>query len=434
MNYNETIDYLISKLPMYQRIGSAAYKEGLENTYLLDKYFQSPHNAYKTIHIAGTNGKGSVSHMLAAVLQHAGYKTGLHTSPHLTDFRERIRVNGIPISGEAVVEFVQKHKDFFEKINPSFFEMSVFMAFEHFKNEKIDIAVVEVGLGGRLDSTNIIHPVLSVITNIGFDHMEFLGDTLEKIATEKAGIIKDGVPVVVGEDQPGTRPVFEKEAEEKISPILFANEIYEPLFHTYSNYETQLIRYRNKQSNKKIIAETDLLGLYQIKNVATVLTATSELKKIFTGIDKQSLAAALKTVKLTTGLRGRWQICANHPLTICDTAHNIEGLNEVIGQIRQTPHKKLHMVLGFVRDKDIDKILNLMPNEASYYFAKPSVPRGLDSKLVYEIALSKKMFAQYFEEVSEAFEKARENAQVNDLIFVGGSNFVVADFLKYVDL
>lgn len=428
MNYKETIDYLISKLPMYQRIGKAAYKEGLDNTFKLDEYFNRPHNAYKTIHVAGTNGKGSVSHMLASVLQHAGYKTGLHTSPHLNDFRERVRVNGTPISEDAVTEFVNTHKAFFEKLNPSFFEMSVFLAFEHFKKENVDVAIIEVGLGGRLDSTNIINPVLSVITNIGFDHTEFLGDTLEKIAFEKAGIIKNKIPVVIGEELPETRPVFEKISTDNNSPIEFASDIYEPLFHTYTVYNSQIIRYRNRLNNKKVVAETDLLGLYQIKNVATVLTALSNLKKLFGNINQKATETGLKSVQLTTGLKGRWDIIDHNPLIICDTAHNIDGLREIISQINQTPHKNLHMVLGFVKDKDVNKILEIMPTEAEYYFATPSVTRGLDSKQVYEIALSRKLNAKHFETVGEAFNDAKSHSKANDLIFIGGSNFLVADF------
>jgi dihydrofolate synthase / folylpolyglutamate synthase len=432
MNYTETIDYLICRLPMYQRVGRAAYKEGLDNTYKLDKYFNHPHRAFRTIHVAGTNGKGSVSHMIASVLQHAGYKTGLHTSPHLNDFRERIRVNGIPIPEPAVVTFVEKHTEFFEKINPSFFEMSVFMAFDHFRAEKVDVAVIEVGLGGRLDSTNIITPVLSVITNIGLDHTEFLGDTYEKIAREKAGIIKDDVPVVIGEDHPETRPVFERVAFEHSAPVLFASDNYEQLFHTYTVYDTQIIRYKNKQANKKTIVETDLRGLYQIKNVATVMTSLDEMKRTFSLIDKRSVSAGLKTVQLTTGLKGRWQIAGHNPLVICDTAHNAEGLLEVVTHLRQTPHKHLHMVLGFVKDKDMNKILGILPQEALYYFATPSVPRGLESSAVHAFARDKKLQARYFNTAGDAFNQARQNAGANDLIFIGGSNFLVADFLEYI--
>ena len=429
MNYKETIDYLIGRLPMFQRTGKAAYKEGLENTIELDNYFKSPHRKYKTIHVAGTNGKGSVCHMLASVLQRAGYKVGLHTSPHLLDFRERIRVNGMLMEEEAVIEFVEKHKEFFEYLKPSFFEMSVFMAFDYFAQSNIDIGIIEVGLGGRLDSTNIITPLLSVITNIGLDHTEFLGDTLEKIAAEKAGIIKDNIPVVIGEYTNETRPVFEAAAKIHNAPITFAQERYHTDYSMSSFNGTQIVNIINKLAQKELKVETDLLGLYQHKNLVTAISAIDILQKNSIKLSEADIARGLKEVKKSTGLRGRWDVYGYNPLIVCDTGHNTEGITEVIKQIGQTPYKKLHMVIGFVAEKDISSILDLLPADAGYYFTQPSVPRGLDYKILTEKAVKKGLTGRAFQNVGVAVKEAKANASFNDLIFIGGSTFVVADFL-----
>ncbi len=429
MNYQQAIDYLIDRLPMFQRTGKAAYKEGLENTIALDTYFQSPHRKYKTIHVAGTNGKGSVCHMLASVFQQAGYNVGLHTSPHLLDFRERIRVNGELMEKQAVVEFVKKHREYFEFLNPSFFEMSVFMAFDYFAQSAIDIGIIEVGLGGRLDSTNIITPQLSIITNIGLDHTEFLGDTLEKIAAEKAGIIKDAVPVVIGEYTKETQPVFDSIAQRHHSPIVYAQDSYHADYSMLGMNGNQLINITNTDLKTGFQYETDLLGKYQQKNLVTLLTAIDVLKKNDFKISHENLFEGLKNVKKTTGLKGRWDIFGYNPLVVCDTGHNTEGLAEVMGQIKQTPFKKLHIVIGLVAEKDISSILNLFPKEAVYYFTRPSVPRGLDNQKLAQIAGGKGLQGKTYSKVSDAVNDAKANASFNDMIFIGGSTFVVADFL-----
>ena len=430
MNYQETIDYLISQLPMYQRTGKAAYKEGLENTFSLDEYFNSPHKKYHTIHVGGTNGKGSVCHMLASVMQQAGYKVGLHTSPHLIDYRERIRVNGILMDKKAVVDFTSKHKDYFRKLKPSFFEMSVFMAFDYFDQEKVDVGIIEVGLGGRLDSTNIIHPVLSVITNIGMDHTEFLGDTLEKIAAEKAGIIKNSIPVVIGEVNKHTKHVFLKKADQHHAKIIFAQERYTADFGMLTMNGNQIIQFSDNEKATGFNVETDLLGFYQRKNLVTCLTAIDELIGKGFNISTKHIAEGLKNVRYATGLRGRWEIFGSNPLIICDTAHNAEGIAEVVNQIAETPYRNLHMIIGFVEDKNMDAILKLMPKDATYYFTRPSVPRGLDHQALASLAYQYGLKGRSFESVSGALEEARVNVHKDDLIFVGGSTFLVADLLE----
>lgn len=416
---------------MYQRVGKAAYKEGLENTYKLDDYFRSPHRNYATIHVAGTNGKGSVCHMLASVLQHAGYKTGLHTSPHLLDFRERFRVNGQMMNEDFVTVFVNDHKDFFDRIKPSFFEMSVFMAFEYFLREQVDIAIIEVGLGGRLDSTNIISPELSVVTNIGLDHTEFLGNSLAIIASEKGGIIKNETPVVIGEKQKETQPVFERIASQKKAPLYYAQDSYESIYSTLSANGKQLIRIINRLSSEQLSLETDLLGLYQKKNTVTCLKSLDILKDRGWQIQKNAVEKGLNTVKSSTGLMGRWQICGNNPLIVCDTAHNYEGLTEVTEQIRHTPFHKLHMVMGFVVEKDLSRIMKILPADATYYFLRPSVPRGLDSNKLLDIAAQSGLKGNAYDHISSAMEEVRKNAGIDDLVFIGGSTFLVADFLKF---
>jgi len=429
MNYKETLDWLFSQLPMYQRVGKAAYKADLLNTIELDNYFNQPHTKFKSIHIAGTNGKGSVSHMLASVLQTAGYKVGLYTSPHLKDFRERIKINGQMISESEVVDFVERHKKIFEEIQPSFFEMTVALAFDYFERSHIDVAVVEVGMGGRLDSTNIITPDLSVITNIGYDHTVFLGDTLEKISGEKAGIIKSGIPVVIGETQIETERVFKKTASEKGSRIEFADQVYS------TDYSMQTID--GKQSftistKGKIIYENlklDLLGIYQRKNILTVLQSIDLLIEKGYIINTQQIYQGIESASKNTGLMGRWQILNQHPLIICDTGHNFEGMTYVVDQIKNTPHKNLHMVFGVVDDKDVDKVMSILPKEATYYFTRASIPRALNQDLLRQKAEKFGLIGESYLTVPMAIENAKKNAGVNDLIFIGGSTFVVADAL-----
>ncbi|MBI9054572.1 MAG: bifunctional folylpolyglutamate synthase/dihydrofolate synthase [Bacteroidales bacterium] len=427
MNYKETLDWLFNQLPMYQRQGKAAYKADLDNTLELDKYFGHPHKKFKSIHIAGTNGKGSVSHMLASVLQESGYKVGLYTSPHLKDFRERIKINGEMISEEFVVDFVRKHSSKFEEIKPSFFEMTVAMAFDYFAKEKIDVAVVEVGMGGRLDSTNIILPELSIITNIGLDHTVFLGDTLEKVAYEKAGIIKKNTSAIIGETQKETKDVFNQIAQENSSEIFFADKLFSIDYEMLSMDNKQVF---NIKSNNQIVYENlklDLLGSYQKKNVISVLKGIDLLAEKDFEINKESVFRGLSNVIKNTGLMGRWQILGVNPLTICDTGHNQEGMSLVIKQINQTPHKDLHFVLGVVDDKDLAKILKLLPKTAKYYFTKAQIPRALDHDLLKNKAENWNLKGDSYKSVQEALKNAKKNAGLNDLIFIGGSTFVVAE-------
>jgi dihydrofolate synthase / folylpolyglutamate synthase len=429
MNYQEAINYMIDQLPMFHRIGKAAYKANLDNAQQLDSYFGCPHRNYKTIHIAGTNGKGSVSHTLAAILQKAGYKTGLFTSPHLKDFRERIRVNGTMVGENYVSEFITRHQSFFNELKPSFFEMTSAMAFEYFKQSEVDVAIIEVGLGGRLDSTNIITPVLSVITNIGFDHTEFLGDTLEKIASEKAGIIKPFIPVVIGEYNAETIPVFRKAAKEKNSELILAQDKYQSENSFYTPDHKQVFRIISQNQVKYTDLRLDLGGFYQQKNICTVLTAVDELNKIGFPISEANLREALLNVSQTTGLQGRWQILGSNPLIICDTGHNYDGLQWFTKQIEATSYKKLHIVLGFVSDKAIDKILPLLPKEAVYYFTQASIPRALDSGVLKELAQKEGLNGVSYTSVKEAFHSAKKAANKDDFIFIGGSTFVVAEVL-----
>jgi dihydrofolate synthase / folylpolyglutamate synthase len=427
MTYDETLEYIFSALPMYQRIGAAAYKADLENAYELDKLSDYPHKAFKTIHIAGTNGKGSVSHMLASVYQNAGYKVGLYTSPHLIDFRERIKINGEPISKDFIIKYIQRNRCFFELIKPSFFEMSVFMAFCYFKINKIDIGIIETGLGGRLDTTNIISPILSVITNIGMDHTQLLGNNLRDIAKEKAGIIKPGIPVVIGETHEMTNRVFNARACLMESPIYYADE---ELNFSYANRSidgTALFNFFDKNGDYDI--ECDLVAHYQNKNIKTCLKALEIALPRMT-IKPEDIISGLKTVRKSTGLMGRWQEVGYNPLTICDVGHNKEGINEVLVQIKNTPFKKLHMVMGFVSDKNILEILSLLPQKASYYFTRSSVPRSADSTFVANLAESVGLFGKVFQDVHSAYLDAVENAEPEDLIFIGGSTFVVGDFLS----
>lgn len=429
MSYQQTVEFLYSRLPMFSRIGAPALKKDLTNTRLLCSYSGNPQEKFRTVHVGGTNGKGSVSHMLAAILQQAGYKTGLYTSPHLRDFRERIRINGDMIPEEKVVELTDHLKACINEIEPSFFEVTVAMAFQYFAEQKVDIAVIEVGLGGRLDSTNIITPLLSVITNIGFDHMNILGDTLPLIAAEKAGIIKPGVPVVIGEQHPETKDVFITQARETGSDITFASEEWEVSGEKISGEHKDLLQVNVSPSDDIIPAliELDLTGTYQLKNIKTVLSAVKELRKQGFLIDKEHITKALANVQSATGLMGRWQVLDRAPLIICDTGHNEDGIREVLRNIQQTSFSKLHLVIGMVKDKDISRVLSLLPADAAYYFCQPAIERAKPSEELAAEAALKGLRGQAYSSVNEALAAARKAAGKDDLIFVGGSTFVAAE-------
>jgi dihydrofolate synthase/folylpolyglutamate synthase len=403
MNYNDTVNWMFSKLPMYQRQGASAFKKDLTNTIAISEHLGNPHHKFKSVHVAGTNGKGSTSHMLASILEEASYKVGLYTSPHLKDFRERIKINGEMISKAAVINFVKKNQSFLETQQLSFFEMTVGLAFDHFAKQKVDIAVVEVGLGGRLDSTNIITPVVSVITNIGLDHTQMLGDTLEKIAFEKAGIIKENTPVVIGERQEETENVFIETTKNKNAPIYFAEDKVTEIY------------------------ESDLKGNYQQKNIKTVVTTSHILKEKGFAITEKHIKNGLLSVVKNTGLQGRWQILQKEPTVICDTAHNREGLTYVMQQLREQHFNKLHIVLGVVNDKDLQSVLPLFPKDATYYFCKPDVPRGLETLVLQEKSKEYDLSGASYNSVKEALNEALKSAATDDLIFVGGSTFVVAE-------
>lgn len=431
MDYSDTLEYLFSRLPMFQRIGPAAYKDNLDNTILLDDLYGNPHRKFKSIHVAGTNGKGSVAHMLAAVFQAAGYKTGLYTSPHLKDFRERIRINGEMISEEDVYDWVENYKINNElwKIDPSFFELTVAMAFDYFARQAVDVAIVETGLGGRLDSTNIISPELSIITNIGLDHTALLGDTVEKIAAEKAGIIKAGIPVVVGTTQAEAKKVFDEVAALKLAPLFFADKKIKVTYALTDFDGNQLLTV--EKEGKKLFPQVklDLKGMYQQKNVAAVLKSVDLLRQMDWEISDESLLKGLANVKKMTGLMGRWQILGYNPLLVCDTAHNAEGISEVVYQMQQTPHEKLHIVLGVVKDKDPGNLLGLLPADAEYYFTRADIPRAMDEKELAKMAKRFGLKGITFPTVEKAYDTARKRAGKNDMVFVGGSTFVVAEIL-----
>ncbi|WP_418639291.1 bifunctional folylpolyglutamate synthase/dihydrofolate synthase [Winogradskyella sp.] len=405
MNYQDTVNWMFQQLPMYQNKGNSAFKKDLTNTINLATYLNHPEGKFRSVHVAGTNGKGSTSHMLASILQESGYKVGLYTSPHLKDFRERIRINGKVISKQAVIAFIKKNKAFLEDNQLSFFEMTVGMAFDYFSKQKVDIAIVEVGLGGRLDSTNIITPELSVITNIGFDHTQFLGNTFQEIAGEKAGIIKQNVPVVIGETHPETESVFKQKASEANSTIYFADQII----------------------NEAL--ESDLKGSYQVHNIKTVIQSINILKELGFKISKNNLEKGLLNVVGNTGLQGRWQILGHKPKVVCDTAHNKEGLTYVMEQIKKETFNKLHIVFGVVNDKDLDTIIPLLPKEASYYFCQPNVQRGLNAKILMTAFKKNQLLGESYKSVSEALTVAKSNANKDDLIYVGGSTFVVAEII-----
>ena len=429
MTYSEALEFLFSQLPAFHRIGKAAYRNDLKNIILLDNYFDHPHNKYLTIHVAGTNGKGSVSHMIASVLQEAGYKTGLYTSPHLKDFRERIKVDGQMIPENEIVTFLTKHKNIIESVKPSFFEMTVAMAFNYFAESRVDVAVIEVGLGGRLDSTNIINPVLSVITNIGHDHMDLLGNTLEKIAAEKAGIIKKNIPVLISESQPETERVFINKAEESKSVISFADRNYScQLEENVSVNGERGYMIRELLTNRQFKGESTLGGNYQSKNLQAVFAAFDTLKNVFE-ISLDDITGGIRNVVTNTGLYGRWQVLSTDPLTICDTGHNKEGLKYVLDQINSIPKSALHIILGFVNDKDLGMVLPLFPTDAIYYFTKANIPRALNEAVLKSEAGKYGLTGQSFADIKTALANARENAKKSDLIFIGGSTFVVAEVI-----
>lgn len=426
MDYAATLNYLFQQLPMFSRIGAAAIKEGLDNTIELCQALGNPQQKFKTIHIAGTNGKGSTSHMIAAVLQQAGYKTGLYTSPHLKDFRERIRINGAMCSEDFVVDFVEIHKALIERIVPSFFEITVAMAFEYFAQQQVDIAVIEVGLGGRLDSTNIITPELSIITNIGFDHMYLLGDTLPKIAFEKAGIIKPHVPVIIGEALPETRPVFEAKALAENAQIIFAEEKRYVSEWAYNNHHLN-ITVADKQTDDRKQYTLDLPGVYQLKNAVTVLEAIHQLQLQGWHVTDEHIAKGLAQVKKTTGLHGRWEIIQQQPTVVLDVAHNPDGVKQLAEQLELATYNSLHVVIGMVKDKDVVASLILLPKYANYYFTKAQILRALPEAELQAIAASIGLKGQAFATVAEAVNAAKQHAHKDDLILVCGSVFVVAE-------
>lgn len=427
MNYKETIEYLFNSAPLFQNVGKDAYKEGLENTISLDDYFHSPHKKFRTIHVAGTNGKGSCSHTLAAILQSAGYKVGLYTSPHLVDFRERIRVNGMPVSEDFVIDFVAKHRTFFEPLHPSFFELTTAMAFHYFAEQAVDVAIIEVGLGGRLDCTNIIHPDLSIITNISFDHVQFLGNTLAKIASEKAGIIKPGTPVVIGETNDETRPVFLNRAKELEAPIYFAEE--EKLINDITPLPEGGICYETTSYG---MLKGELGGLYQKKNTCTLLCAIQQLIKAGYRITEENIRQGFAHVCELTGLQGRWQRIAEHPITVCDAGHNVGGIQYTVQQLKMQKYDHLHIVMGMVNDKDISGVLAMLPQEATYYFTQASVKRALPTAEFKKLAEKYGLKGNEFPNVETAFQAARKAADDKDFIFIGGSCFIVADLLTYL--
>ena len=424
MDYQETLTYLYNSAPLFQQVGSAAYKEGLENTYTLDEYFGHPHRRFRTIHIAGTNGKGSCSHTLAAILQSAGYKVGLYTSPHLVNFRERIRINGTPVSQQFVIEFVEKHRHFFEPLHPSFFELTTAMAFLYFAEQAVDIAVIEVGLGGRLDCTNIIQPDLSLITNISFDHVQFLGNTLAQIAGEKAGIIKPHTPVVIGETTPETKPVFLDKALSVDAPIIFAEEehlLYNASHEANRNYLYQTADYADLKG--------ELGGLCQEKNTNTLLSALRQLKQTGYRFSETDVRNGFAHVCELTGLQGRWQRLANHPTVICDTGHNVGGIRYIAEQLSRQHYDRLRIVIGMVNDKDIRGVLALLPTDASYYFTQASVKRALPAEEVQKQASAFGLKGNAYPNVKIALKEALAQSGPQDLIFIGGSSFIVADLL-----
>lgn len=426
MNYDETLNYLYNQMPEFQRIGHLAYKPGLDNSYKLDAIFERPHTRYKTIHVGGTNGKGSTSHLITSILIQSGYKVGLYTSPHLIDFRERIRVNGEMVSKEYVIEFVEKYRAQFEPVMPSFFELTMEMAFKYFEEQEVDVAVIEVGLGGRLDSTNIISPEMCVITNIGFDHVQFLGNSLEAIAREKAGIIKPHTPVVIGEasDQ-NIRNVFVNKAGQEEAPIIFAEE---EIIDFVSKRDEDGLHFSGGGFNN---IKSQLNGLAQEKNARTVITAIKELAKIGYSITDDAVYTGFEYVVMLTGLMGRWQQLSDKPRIICDTGHNSHGIKYIVEQLRNEQYDNLHIVFGMVNDKDVSSVLELMPKDAKYYFTRASIERALTPEEIAKKALVYGLRGDTYDNIKQAIDAAKQNADENDLIFIGGSSFIVADALPY---
>jgi len=428
MTYQQTLDYLFTKLPMYSRIGAAAFKADLTNTIALCEALGNPQKKFKSIHVAGTNGKGSTSHMLASILQTAGYKTGLYTSPHLKDFRERIRVNGDMIAESFVVDFVERIKPLVLSLEPSFFEITVAMAFDYFVQEQVDIAVIEVGLGGRLDSTNIITPELSVITNIGWDHMNMLGNTIEAIASEKAGIIKPGVPVVIGEVIPATKTVFTEKALKENAALSIATDqlfvsAWEELAHSLQ------VTVVNKKNDEHTVYELDLQGIYQIKNILTVLESVKIMQQQGWKISQSAIKKGLQHTKKQTGLHGRWDIIQREPLLVLDVGHNEDGVKQIAEQIEITDHENLHIVIGLVKDKEVDKVLSLLPKQATYYFTKAQIPRALPEDQLAAKGYTAGLSGHYYADVNTALKAALVNAKKKDLILVCGSVFVVGEVM-----
>lgn len=424
MNYKETIEYLFNCAPLFQQVGSSAYKEGLDTTYLLDEHFSHPHRNYRTIHIGGTNGKGSTSHTVASILQAAGYKVGLYTSPHLIDFRERIRVNGRPVDEQFVIDFVERERSFFEPLHPSFFELCTAMALLYFSQEKVDVAIIEVGLGGRLDCTNIITPDACAITNISPDHTQFLGTTLQQIAGEKAGIIKPYIPVVIGETTSETRAVFNEKAAAVAAPIHFAED--EKLLLSAQHYGDGML-YETLEFGK---IEGELGGEYQIKNTNTILSLLKVLRERGYNITAEHVRKGFSNVTTSTGLMGRWQKLGTNPTIICDAGHNIGGIKYIVEQLSQKKHDTLRIVFGMVNDKDINSVLSMMPKNATYYFTRATVKRALPSESLAEQAAKYNLKGACYPTVDEALEAAKRDASPNDLIFIGGSCFIVADLLS----
>jgi len=426
MTYLQTIEYLFSRLPMFSRIGAAAFKKDLTNTITLCKHLGDPHQKFKSIHVAGTNGKGSVSHMLAAILQTAGYKVGLYTSPHLKDFRERIKINGEEVKEEFVIAFTDNMKPLIEEIEPSFFEITVAMAFDYFAKQKVDIAVIEVGLGGRFDSTNIITPGLSVITNIGWDHMNILGDTLEKIAFEKAGIIKQNIPVVIGEFLPETKTVFEKIATEKDATIYYAKENRNVLSWEWKKHELIVeVEEKGKTDHKKY--QLDLPGLYQSKNLLTVLESCSVLKELNYDLNETDIRNGLQKTKKLTGLHGRWEIIHDHPTIILDVGHNEDGIKQITQQLELTTYHELHIIIGLVKDKEVEKVLSLLPHAAQYYFTRAQIPRALPADVLKAKAAEQNLNGESYPDVNTALKTAIARSHKDDLILVCGSVFLVGE-------
>ena len=427
MNYLETVNYLFNIAPVFEHIGASAYKEGLDNTYLLDEHFGHPHRKFKSIHIAGTNGKGSCSHTLAAILQNDGYKVGLYTSPHIIDFRERIKINGECISKEYVIEFVNQEKSLFEKIHPSFFEVTTALAFKYFAEQHVDYAIIEVGLGGRLDCTNIITPILSIITNISFDHTNFLGNTLEKIAKEKAGIIKPNIPVIIGETTNETKPVFKTCAESMNAEIIYADENDEIISFTMN--EDGGITYNTRSFG---IIQGELGGLYQKKNTNTILHAVRFLYNQHIIKNTGSINNGFYNVCRLTGLIGRWQKIGSNPSVICDTGHNVGGWTYISRQLQLQKYNKLHIVFGMVNDKDVDGVMCLLPKNAHYYFTKPQSKRAIPEKDIQRKAMTHGLAGDCYNDVPSAYTAAKKMATPDDMIFIGGSSYIVSDLLLYI--